>query len=153
MFNQEYRELLNVDSGSSQTDTLSVGKATNYLIHVMNTYKTVYDGLLAIEKITLCTHSKRMFILNYFKERTQITAMVTRDFRTYQFFLKQFRGFYDMAEKIKPVIKHGLIYLNNKEISFTDYLTIYKHFSSMMKYIVDWLMKIFIHFRLIHLVQ
>lgn len=42
-----------------------------------------------------------------------------------------------MAEKIKPVVKHGLIYLNNKEISFTDYLTIYKHFSSMMKYIVD----------------
>ncbi len=137
MFSQEYRELLNVDSNSSQTDTLSVGRATNYLIHVMNTYKTVYDGLLAIENITLCTHNKRMFILNYFKERTQITAMVTRDFRTYQFFLKQFRGFYDMAEKIKPVVKHGLIYLNNKEISFTDYLTIYKHFSSMMKYIVD----------------
>lgn len=135
LFDHELKVLTNNVGTAGQ---MPITRVSNFLEGIMNEYKTSYDGLLDMEEFKVMTPSRRNVIVRFFRQKGKIISSVNKDFRTYHFFLRQFNDIYKMAEKLKPTtMKNGHVMINGDEISFTDYVTIYKHFSTIMKDLLD----------------
>ena len=139
MFTQELKGLsTSSEKVAGGSDSMQINRSTKFLTDIMKNYKTTYDGLLDMEELKVMTSSRRNTILNFYKRKGKIISSVNKDFKTYHFFLRQFSSISKMSEKLEPqTLDDGKVLVNGSKILFTDYVVIYKHFSTMMKYILD----------------
>lgn len=136
MFNLELNELL--DPLRNRNDILANSAATDYLQDILTNYNNYEDGLLKLEEMKVMTSGKLMSVYNFFIKRFRIKHIINSDFKTFQFYLRQYNTFDSMVDKLNPeTLNNGMVKVNGKIISFNDYVVVYKHFSSMMKYILN----------------
>lgn len=138
LFNNELDQLLAKRHGEQSDSVVANQRATKYLINTANTFDGYNDGLLAMEKISLMTKSGLIRVANFYNRRSQIINSIQKDFKTFQFYLRGYGNFYKLTEKLKPTsLANGNVKVNDKEITFMDYFVIYKHFSSLIKDLVN----------------
>lgn len=136
MFNQELSQLTRTGEHLNRTEPVRNSRATNYLLNVEG-YNSYKDGLLTMEEIKVMTSSRLISILNFYKRKSRLISTVTKDFKVFQFYLREYRTLDNILDKMKPTVTKNGIILDGELISFNDYFVIYKHFSSMMKYLLD----------------
>ena len=115
-------------------------KATQYLITTAIEHANVYKELLEMEKIKVMNEGKLKAISKFFKRKNQYISTITRDFKTFQFYLRQYSGLREITSLMKPTeLRNGdvLIAGSSKAITFNDYFVLYKHFSSMIRYMIN----------------
>lgn len=115
-------------------------KAAQYLITTAMEHANVHKELLEIEKIKVMNEAKLKAISKFFKRKNQYISTITRDFKTFQFYLRQYSGLREITSLMKPTeLRNGdvLIAGSSKAITFNDYFVLYKHFSSMIRYMMN----------------
>jgi len=115
-------------------------KAAKYLIDIAMAHANSATELLEMESIKIMNLSKLKSISEFFKHKNKFISTVTRDFRTFQFYLRQYSGLRDITSLMKPTeLRNGDVLVNSssKAISFNDYFVLYKHFISMIRYMIN----------------
>lgn len=137
LFTSEIKELSSKNIPQGGSDGMPHAKCTEFIKSITKDYKTSYDSLLNMEEVKVMTPARRNIISNFYRQKTNIISIVQKDFRTYHIFLKQFGVIIKNCEKLDPTITDSGIIVNGAKMTFTEYLTIYKHFSTMMKDLLD----------------
>lgn len=138
MFDQELKELSSINRIEGGGNAMPHARCTEFIKSITSDYKTSYDGLLNMEEVKIMTPSRRTIISNFYIQKNKIITSVTKDFKTYHFFLQQFKSLVKNCEKLEPKeLDNGEILVNGSKMSFTNYVVIYKHFSTMMKDLLD----------------
>ena len=143
LYKNEIKEFCEIkDSISNLEKPLLHGRATEYLINTAMTYTNYSDSLLEMEEIKIMSKEKLIKILSFFQKKGELKMIIGQDFKTFQFYLKQYHILSKMTECIKPTITPDNQICINVDgskyiLSFNDYLVLYKHFSAMTKYMLD----------------
>ena len=142
MFKNEIKEFCEMkDTTSNINKPLLHGKATQYLTTVAVKYTNYNDSMIEMEEIKIMTINKLVDILTFFQRKAQLKQTITEDFKTYQFYLKQYKVLYNMTILLKPTVENDEIIISlggaRYKLTFNDYLVLYKHFSAMTKYLLD----------------
>jgi hypothetical protein len=101
------------------------------------------DSMLLNEQIKIMRPNQYKEISAYFNKRAQIRNTIMMDFKTLYFYLIEFRILQKIADMMRPEIKseNGKEYIsignNNGKLTFTDYMVLYKHLSSLTKTMLD----------------
>lgn len=141
-FKNEIKEYCEIkDETSSISRPLLHSKATKFLTKLAIKYTNYSDSLLELEEIKIMTIQGLTNISNYFQKKYELKQMIVDDFKTYDYYLKQYKVLYNMTMLLKPDIFGNDAELNingaKYRLSFNDYLVLYKHFSAMTKYLLD----------------
>ena len=115
-------------------------KAAKYLIDTAMGHANVHKELLELESIKIMSKGKLPAIAKFFKHKNQYISTIVKDFKTFQFYLRQYSGLREITSLMKPTeLRNGdvLIAGSNKAITFNDYFVLYKHFSSMIRYMMN----------------
>ena len=142
IFKNEIKEFCEVkDETANLSKPIIHSIATDFLINVTAEYTSFNDTMLEMEEIRIITIQKLINILNFFQRKSEIKHTISEDFKTYDYYLKQYKVLYDMTLLLKPTIEENniIIDLGGKKykLSFNDYLVLYKHFSAITKYLLD----------------
>ena len=139
LFNQEIKQLIGKSANTvPKHDAVVHNKVSDLIESTMSEHNMYKDGLLAMEKIEIMTSSRLTHILQFFKRKTRIITSVNKDFRTFQFYLREYRNLYKICENMKPTqLSNGNVKVAGYEITFNDYFVTYKHFASIIKSLLD----------------
>ena len=142
IFKNEIKEFCEVkDETANLSKPIIHSIATDFLINVTAEYTSFNDTMLEMEEIRIITIQKLINILNFFQKKSDIKHTISEDFKTYDYYLKQYKVLYDMTLLLEPIIEDNNIIINlsgkKYKLSFNDYLVLYKHFSAITKYLLD----------------
>lgn len=148
LYKNEIKEFCSIKDMTANVNTpLLHSKATNFLTNTAAFYANNNDSLLDMEEIKVMTKQRLQKILTFFQKKNTIVSNVRNDFKTFQFYLKQYKILHMMTECIKPIIisynqidiDQINIEVDSKRylITFNDYIVLYKHFSAICKYLLD----------------
>lgn len=115
-------------------------KATQYLIQTAKERANVNKEMLEMEEIKIINQGRLKNISKFFRHKNQYISTINNDFKTFQFYLRQYSGLREITSLIKPTeLRNSDVLLNgsNKAITFNDYFVLYKHFHAMIKYMVS----------------
>ena len=115
-------------------------KAAKYLINTAMQHANSATELLEMESIKIMNLSKLKSISEFFKHKNKFISTITRDFKTFQFYLRQYSGLREITSLMKPTeMSNGNVLVNgsSKPITFNDYFVLYKHFNSMIRYMIN----------------
>lgn len=125
---------------ANQTNPFIRDKAASFLIDTAMKHANCGTELLEMESIKILNKSKLKNISDFFKQKNRFISTVNRDFKTFQFYLRQYSGLREIVTLMKPTeLRNGdvLVGSSNKPITFNDYYVLYKHFYSMIKYMIN----------------
>lgn len=142
MFRNEIKEFCEIkDQSAAVSKPLLHGIATKFLTNVAMKYTNYNDSVLELEEIKIVTLQKLINILNFFQKKSQIKQIISEDFKTYDYYLRQYKVLYNITVLLEPVIEGNdiIIEVQGKKykLTFNDYLVLYKHFSAIAKYLLD----------------
>lgn len=142
MFRNEIKEFCEIkDQSASISKPLLHGIATKFLTNIAIKYTNYNDSVLEIEEIKIVTIQKLIDILNFFQKKSQIKQIITEDFKTYDYYLRQYKVLYNITVLLEPTIDGNDILINVQgkkyKLTFNDYIALYKHFSAISKYLLD----------------
>ena len=115
-------------------------KATQYLIQTAREKSNVNKEMLEMEEIKILNQGRLKNISNFFRHKSQFISTINKDFKTFQFYLRQYSGLREITSLMKPTeLRNGDVLLSgsNRSISFNDYFVLYKHFHAMIKYMIS----------------
>ena len=142
IFKNEIKEFCEVkDETANLSKPIIHSIATDFLVNVTAEYTSFNDTMLEMEEIRIITIQKLINISNFFQKKSDIKHTISEDFKTYDYYLKQYKVLYDMTLLLEPIIEDNNIIINlsgkKYKLSFNDYLVLYKHFSAITKYLLD----------------
>lgn len=142
MFRNEIKEFCEIkDESAAISKSLLHGIATKFLTNVAMKYTNYNDSVLELEEIKIVTLQKLINILNFFQKKSQIKQTISEDFKTYDYYLRQYKVLYEITILLEPIIEGNdiIIEVQGKKykLTFNDYLVLYKHFSAIAKYLLD----------------
>ena len=115
-------------------------KATQYLIEIAKERSNVNKEMLEMEQIKIINPGRLKNISKFFRHKNQYISTINNDFKTFQFYLRQYSGLREITSLMKPTeLRNGDVLLSgsSKAISFNDYFVLYKHFHAMIKYMIS----------------
>ena len=115
-------------------------KATQYLIQTAKERANVNKEMLEMEEIRIINKGRLKNISNFFRHKNQYISTINRDFKTFQFYLRQYSGLREITSLMKPTeLRNGdvLVGGSSRAITFNDYFVLYKHFHAMIKYMIN----------------
>lgn len=115
-------------------------KAAQYLIQTAKEHSNVNKEMLEMEEIKIINMGRLKNISRFFKHKNQFISAVNRDFKTFQFYLRQYSGLREITSYMEPTeLRNGDVLLNgsSRPITFNDYFVLYKHFMSMINYMIN----------------
>ena len=115
-------------------------KAASHLINTAMNHANSTTELLEMESIKIMNLGKLKSISAFFNRKNTFISTVNKDFRTFQFYLRQYSGLRELTSLMKPTeLRNGevLVGNSNNPITFNDYFVLYKHFNSMIRYMIN----------------
>ena len=141
LYKRDLKSFINIDPNTGITqDPFHRNDSANYLKEIAMERANTANDLLEMEEVRVITPSKLHSISLFFKQKSRFLSTIVRDFKTFQFYLRQFSRIKELTEAIKPKeLVNGNILVGNidKEIDFNTYFAIYKHFSAMLRYLIN----------------
>lgn len=126
---------------ANKSDPFIRDSAAKYLINTAMEHANVSNELLEMESIKIMNLGKMKSISQFFKHRIQFISTINKDFKTFQFYLRQYSGLREIAALMKPTDHiNGYVTLDikpDKRIAFNDYFVLYKHFNAMIRYMIN----------------
>lgn len=141
LYKQEIKYFTDLNTQTmNKEDPFIRNKAAAYLINTAYEHANLNTELLEMENIKIINPAKLKSIYTFFKRKNTYITTVNQDFKTFIFYLRQYSGLRDIITSMRPTeTRNELISLNissGKQITFNDYFVLYKHFSSMIKYMI-----------------
>ena len=141
LYKAEITAFTAIDTQSVNKDNPFIrDKATQYLIQTAKEHANVNKEMLEMEEIKVINKGRLRNISNFFRHKAQFISIINRDFKTFQFYLRQYSGLREITSLMKPTeLRNGdvLVGGSSKAITFNDYFVLYKHFHSMIKYMIN----------------
>lgn len=142
LYRIEINNFTSINTQSANKDNPFIkDSAAKYLIDVAKERaNTTSNTLLEMEEIKIMNLGKLKSISEFFKHKNRFLSVITRDFKTFQFYLRQYSGLREITSLMKPTeLINGDVQIagSSRSITFNDYFVLYKHFSAMIRYMVD----------------
>ena len=142
LFKRELKAYADIEDDKAPKDNPFIHTyATKFLIDSAEELAHINVDILSSEEFFITNLPKLIKIKEYFKKKQQIITGINRDFRTFYFYLRQFRMLQKVMATMNPtVMNDGRISVAgcSKPLnSFSDYLIYYKHYTMMVKYLID----------------
>ena len=139
LYQNEVKSYLSTSENMSKDEPFMHSRATEFLKNILSNFNSDNDSLLKMEKIKTMNPSEFNSVTNFFNRRSIIFSVINNDFKMYQLYLRNYtKVLQDMINVLNvQQLKNNDVIINGKVISFTDYYTLYKHGSSMVKCIQD----------------
>lgn len=141
LYKREIDKYVQVDMESQTTSVPKIYDYTaNFLIKESQKQKKSTMELLEMEDIRIIRAHNLPNISVFFKRLNRIQSSINVSFKAFQFYLRQYKKLNEFVQLMKPrQLLNGNVIIGDakKAISFNDYFILYKHFTSMIKYMID----------------
>lgn len=140
LYKMEIKYYTDINTQTANKDKPFVkDKAAKYLIDTAMNHANVSTELLEMENIRIINNAKLHSIYEFFSHKGKFLSTLQKDFKTFQFYLRQYMAVQDIVKLMNPIeLNNGDVMIGNNSnpITFNDYFVLYKHFSDMIKYMI-----------------
>lgn len=136
LFRKEIQDFCKTKKGSILTHS----PATDFLKRDLMPLANYNDAMLDTESVRDLQPSELSSMVSSLGMRNSLIQMINNDFKTFWIFLMKFNFFHKTLNMLLPKVENNMVVVNTpncRPLTFNEYMVLYKHFSAIIKYLID----------------